>query len=379
MKQFFAIILCLLMIVTLASCAAEGEDHTLYVRDEFAHDEMTATFLLSGSDQSTTVKMKKISSDDDATLFSCSGDSEKYDRVILTYGNDDSTIELSFNDYVSGWNISSYRFMPYTYGNEIKKPDVRWETFPYESRTKDVYIWTPDDYDEKSEEPYSVIYMTDGQNLFDPSATSTGSWGVAEACEAMMSQSENKVIVVGIDNGPSYRDSELTPNIGKSTEESYDDGHGAYFSDFVCGTVVPFIEENYHVYTDPAHNAICGSSSGGIESFYIGMEHPDKFGTIGALSPAFSLFDDATWQKYLKEKDFGGNYPFVYIYNGENQNDQLELYLLEGALRMPKNLSTINYPEDKIVVKTYEKGQHNEMHWRAVFPDFLKYMFPAVS
>ncbi|MBQ3417442.1 MAG: alpha/beta hydrolase [Ruminococcus sp.] len=373
--------LAIVMIFSLCACAASGDSasgHTLYVRDEYSHDSIDATFLSTDGGESKTVTMKSLGEDDGATLFSCEGDTEKFDRVVFTY-NDESTIELAFNDYVSGWQIDSHHFTPYTYEGVNDTPTFTRVKFDYESRKKDICIWTPGDYDANSEEKYSVIYMTDAQNLFDPSATSTGSWGVAEAVRGMMKESSNKCIIVGIENPPGYRDEELTPNLGKSTQDSYDDGKGIEFCDFVYNTVVPYVEENYNVYADPQHNAVCGSSSGGIECFYIGMEHPEKFGTIGALSPAFGLFDNATWDKYLAEKDFSAGYPFVYIYNGNSDKDQLEQYLLEGAEDMPDNLKKIGYPEDKIVVKVYDKGMHNEMHWRAVFPEFLKYMFPQTE
>ena len=85
------------------------------------------------------------------------------------------------------------------------------------------------------------------------------------------------------------------------------------FCDFVVNTVVPGIEKQYNVYTDPVHNAISGSSLGGMESFYIGMEHPEKFGNIGAMSPSFWMYDDQVWEDYLKQKDFSENAPFVYM------------------------------------------------------------------
>ena len=100
------------------------------------------------------------------------------------------------------------------------------------------------------------------------------------------------------------------------------------------------------------------------------MEHPDKFGYIGALSPAFALFDESVWSEYFEDKDFGGNYPYVYIYCGEG--DSLEEFLMTGAEAMPDQLKAIGYPEEKITFTTYGDGLHNETYWRAVFPEFLK-------
>lgn len=334
-------------------------------------EKLTVTFFSTENNEKETVTPEKGEKTDDYQEYFCSGDTDKYDRMYITSDDEDS-VELAFNDYVSGWNIGSKGACPI--GTE--KPDYEIKTFKYSKTEKDVYIWTPSDYDKKSKEKYSVIYMTDGQNLFEQTATQFGSWGAAESVQAMMENSKNKAIVVGIDDSTSNRDSELTPDIGDIAEladkSNYENGTGKYYSDFVMNTVVPYVEKNYNVYTDPEHNAVCGSSSGGIECFYIGIEHPEKFGTIGALSPAFGLYDNTTWLKYLKSKKFK-TYPRVYIYNGGA--DELEKFLLIGAKSMPENLEKINYPKDKITFKYYEKGMHNEAYWRAVFPEFLKLMF----
>ena len=124
---------------------------------------------------------------------------------------------------------------------------------------------------------------------------------------------------------------------------------------------------------------IRGSSSGGIESFYIAMEHPDRFASVGALSPAFLLYTDDTWVEYLNKKDFSKNAPLVYLYCGNSSADQLEQALCTGTKTMPNNLKACGYPDDKVVIKLYENGVHNEMYWRAVFPDYLKYAFPKAS
>ena len=374
-------IICLLIIAVIAVmplCACSESGHTLYVKDEYKNDSMKATFLNSDTGEKKEVNMKKLEPGDDYTEFSCAADTSKYDRVILGSG-EDNTIELAFNDYVSGWELSSRRFYPYTYGKESSEPKYKRQTFDYQKRTKDVLIWTPEDYDAESEEKYSVIYMTDGQNLFDTSATSTGSWGVAESALAMMSQTDYKFIIVGIANADGWRDDELTPDIGEVLSEEYEDGHGEYFCDFLVKTVKPYIEENYNVYTDREHNSVCGSSSGGIESFYIAMEHPDLFGSVGALSPAFLLYSDRTWIDYLGKRDFSAGHPFVYIYSGSSKTDSLESMIALQAEVMPDNLATIGYPEDKIVYKEYTDGVHNEMYWRAVFPDYLKYAFPTAK
>ena len=389
MKRILCLILSVLFILAaLSACnnnndaspteAAKKHDygnpmsHPLYIRAQSDCESVVATFKNSQMALSDipVLDMEKIEDEGETAIYRCYQDAADFDRVVVTVDGKDSD-ELAYNEFTSGRELYPGRELPFTYGKESGEPEYDRQQFPYDNRTKDVLIRTPADYDPKSSEKYAVIYMTDGHNLFDPHATSTGSWAVAESVDAMMSQSDNKAIIVGIENIDGWRDDELTPNLGAPTEESYADGHGAYFCDFVVDTVMPYIEENYNVYTDREHTVICGSSSGGIESFYIAMEHPEKFGAVGALSPAFELFDSNTWKKYLKEKDFSAGYPFVYLYCGGG--DELEKWLRSGFDEMPENLTSVGYPAVSIYSAYNEKAVHNELYWRIVFPDFLKY------
>ena len=375
MKRVISFLICAVMLASiLAACGAGDKTPLLSVTDKSSRKEVTAAFKNTDSGDTLEVKLQKKDGENDTALFTGHADTAKYDRVILDVDGTKSE-ELAYNDYIKAWDLSTGRSYP---GTAEYTPKYERKTFDYEKRTKDILIWTPEDYDKNSADKYSVIYMTDGQNLFDRSATSTGSWAVAASALQMAENGGEKCIIVGIENADGWRDNELTPDIGEVTQDSYKDGHGKYFSDFVVDTVMPYINENYNVYTDFEHTHICGSSSGGIESFYIAMEHPDKFASVGALSPAFLLYSDETWVKYLSEKDFSANAPMIYLYCG-NGNDQLEQALCTGAKTMPDNLKKIGYPADRIVTKIYDDGIHNEMYWRAVFPDYLKYAFPKVA
>lgn len=375
MKKMVAVLLTAALAVSvLASCSKAETGHKIYIRDDFAADEVKVVFLNSQSKAKETVEPEKLDENEDYVSYSVNGDTKKYDRMIIK-SDDEESIQLAFNEYVNGWHISAYGMIPFTYGDKEEAPDYAIKTFKYAKTEKNIYIHTPKDYKKNSKKKYPVIYMTDGQNLFEQGATQHGCWNVAESVRAMQKNAGKSAVIVGIDDSTSNRDSELTPNIGKVVDVSgvdggnFENGTGKYYSDFVVNTVMPYIEKNYNVYTDAKHTAVAGSSSGGIESFYIGMEHPDKFGTIGALSPAFGLYDDATWVKYLKSKNLK-NKPKVYIYNGEA--DDLEKYLKTGAVSMVDNLKKVGYKDKDITLRLYKKGVHNEKYWRAVFPEFLK-------
>ena len=398
MKKILACILLLSIITALFGCGNEnknggdkkvtenyGTGHKIYIREGYS-DKITATFFSTESDEKETVDLKLLKKGDDYNTYCCSGDTEKYDRVIFTGDDTDKSMELAFNDFVNGYHLTAGSSqgnigIPFVYDEEEKTIDYTTVSLKYNKEVnKKIFVWVPEGYDKKDKETkYSVMYMCDGQNLFDKNSTTYGCWNVAESVMSMMANSSNRCIVVGIDDGDGNRDSELTPNLGKvrkgdhMTHDEFENGTGKEYSDFVINTVMPYINKNYNVYTDREHTSVCGSSSGGIEAFYIGMEHPDKISSIGALSPAFLLYGDDVWNDYLKGLKFDGNEPLVYIYNGEG--DSLETSLMEYAKKMPEYLENINYPQDKVIFKEYKEACHNEHFWRAIFPDFLKYAF----
>lgn len=388
MKKLFCVILTLVIVVSVFTACESGSQktkkkdssigtvektgHKIFVRDDFKSEKISAKLINTETRKTKKAALEKVSENSDCVTYACWGDADKFNRVIFSY-DDNDTLELAFNKFINGWNISSHGVLPYTEGTKQKDViDYDVETFDYQGNEKEVFIWTPEDYDKSSKEKYSTIYLLDGQWVLDRTTAESGCWNVSESVEAMMSRSDNKAIIVAIKTPETTRGRELVPDLGNVAydKETYTHKEGKAFSDFVADTLVPFVEKNYNVYTDAKHNSICGSSLGGMESFYIGTEHPEKFGTIGALSPAFWMYDEATWQKYMCKKKFGKNSPFVYLYAGDLTEDNGIC-----AKKMNKLLSRLKYPSDKHVLFLYEKGSHIIECWRAIFPEFLKYMF----
>ena len=214
----------------------------------------------------------------------------------------------------------------------------------------------------------------DGQNLFDADhSDSFGGWQVTDAVESLMANGGRGMIIVGIDNGNSKRDIELTPDIGNVKPQYQSDfgvRTGEAFSNFVVEKVMTYVQSNYNSSTAAKDNAIIGSSSGGLESFYIGMENMDKFGHIGALSPAFALFSESVWNKYLSKYDLTSeNMPTIYIYNGNN--DSVEKEVNADTVAMYNKLTKDGYNSEKITLVLEEEAKHNEGYWRLIFPEML--------
>lgn len=237
--------------------------------------------------------------------------------------------------------------------------------FP-EKDDRKVWIYVPQHNENKK---LPVIYMTDGQNLFDENSTPFGSWDVISAVQ----NEDKKAIIVGIDNGNVYRDSELTPkSIGKvQHRELLNDiftPQGEIFDDFLLNTVIPYVESNFPVKTERKFTAVCGSSSGGLQAFFSGVEHSDKFGFIGAFSPAFLCYTEDDWRGYLLQK-ITTDMPYIYIYTGNG--DELEGMIFESVEMMYDLLPETGYPYDMMNEVILFENEHNEKAWREIFPDFL--------
>lgn len=360
--------------------AADPSKLTLTIRDSGKNDSIKATFFNTQNQETQEVEMTKSGEEDTCNIFTCEGDSTKYNMVSLSYGKKTTKV-VTFNSFISAWYLEQNALLPCLKDRDyVEPPKYTTEIMKFRGFDKKVNIWVPDDYDANAETKYSAIYMLDGQTVLDANLDpgNNRSWNVSQHVASMMDVTDNKAILVCIETmgsteGNYSRDDELLPDIGQPKEmfgEQSSQLLGKEFADFVCGTVVPFVEENYNVYTDAANRAICGSSYGGIGSFYIGMEHPDVFGTAGVLSASFSIADSESWIKYVNEKISSGNLPFIFMYDGCYYSDN-------GALSELMNNLLIDsgFPKDKIVFCKNEVGEHDVMCWSAIYPQFLEAVF----
>ncbi len=314
------------------------------------------------------------------TVYSLDVDCSVYDRIIFSNGTAQTT-DTPLTVANSGYFIlttDNGKFVAglYPYGQNksgtIKQVDLEYSA----GYNKRITIWTPVGYDANDKtKKYSVLYMTDGQNIFgNDENCAKYEWEVDETVLSYMQNGGDGIIVVGIDNANSKRDSELTPDIG-DVVPSYDyggfkNGTGKAYSDFVVEKVIPYVDANYNT---NSIRGVAGSSSGGIESFYIGMEHMDKFDYIGAISPAFLLYDKTTWSTYLSKFDFSDSskLPRIYFFNGNSPKDSLEQELYPNAVAMQGWMEEKGYPSELLKTVVDNDARHNEMFWVLYFPEAL--------
>jgi len=159
------------------------------------------------------------------------------------------------------------------------------ESFPMPQfdTTRRIWIYLPPNYYE-SKKSYPVLYMHDGQNLFDKITSYAGEWQIDNSMDRLFAQQQSEgAIVVGIDNGGG--DARFEEYIPKN--------QGAKYLNFLVHTLKPFIDKNFHTLPGRNHTGIAGSSLGGLISLYIGLKRSDVFSKIGAFSPAMSFAGDS--------------------------------------------------------------------------------------
>ncbi len=154
-------------------------------------------------------------------------------------------------------------------------------SIPQLGRTRRVWIYLPPDY-ATSGRRYPVLYMHDGQNVFDEATSYAGEWGVDETLDSLHAAGDPGIIVVAVDHGGTLRVPEYSP-----WPTRFGAGEGDAYAAFLANTLKPWVDDNYRTLTDRMHTGITGSSMGGLVSFYAALKYPDVFGLAGVFSPAF--------------------------------------------------------------------------------------------
>jgi predicted alpha/beta superfamily hydrolase len=247
--------------------------------------------------------------------------------------------------------------------------------------SRHVEIWLPPGYDEAPGTRYPVLYMHDGQNLFDPRIANTGvDWGVDEAVVRLAGRGVMPpVIVVGVwstsARGPEYSPWHSAPDYAR----------------FLIEELMPRVNQEFRTLTGPANTAVMGSSMGGLLSFYLVTHHPDAFGACGCVSTHFPL-SQAMVARYftgvakVENPDTtpyvihdiarglaapkGARYWFDYGTEGLDSAYAPSHAFVRAWLRRQGLVENRDF-----VIRAYQGATHNEASWRARLEDPLTFLF----
>lgn len=265
-----------------------------------------------------------------------------------------------YHDHVPRWadegRSFNARFLP------IREVISSEYYIPQLGKTRRIQVLLPYDYNE-TEWSYPVMYLHDGQNLFDKYAP-FGTWAIDEKLAVMAEKGIGNVIIVAIDHGGADRISEYTPFGRHALSE------GRNYVRFIVDSLKPDIDRRYRTLTDRMNTGIGGSSMGGLISIYAGLMEPKVFSKLMIFSPSLWVnrkvyFDIINFRNAEKAK--------IYVYAGgaESQN------MIPNVVRLKNAIEGQGQDKSKISLKLSldPEGKHNESYWGAEFPRALEWLF----
>lgn len=262
--------------------------------------------------------------------------------------------------------IDRTRWMPYEAGPQSSVVGTVLRSDQLElrrlGRSTSLWAWVPDQVDPAG---FPVVYMHDGDNLFDAATSNAGEWQVDEAMAA-----RNDAVIVGIPNAGERRMHEYCPWPNQFTDEVA--GH-AYVEDLV-DTVVPFVEATLPVRRDRVDRGTMGSSLGGLISLYAFLERPEWFGFVGSMSTA-AWWTPEIWP-YLAAVDVPDGRLYVDVGTEEMPGDPVmsEAYL--DSFHRLRRWARVSLPAGQVMAIEEEGAIHHESAWARRLPTALDFLLP---
>lgn len=232
-----------------------------------------------------------------------------------------------------------------------------------------VVVYLPPGYEQSGAAHYPVLYLHDGQNVFDR-ATSVGEeWRVDETAQEMIEAGKiAPVIVVGIYNTGEHRIDEYAPTL---REDKGGGGHADDYGKMLVQELKPFIDRTYRTLPSAASTAMGGSSLGGLLTMHLGLRYPTVFSKLAVLSPSV-WWDDRV---ILREVEaLPGRLPLrIWLDAGDREGEEV----IPDARALRNALVAKGWIEGQdLSYLEAEGGEHNEASWAARVGAVLAYLFP---
>ncbi|GAA0857428.1 alpha/beta hydrolase [Aliiglaciecola litoralis] len=230
-------------------------------------------------------------------------------------------------------------------------------------RTRKVRLYLPPDYDNDTDY-YPVLYMHDGQNLFDDATSFVGEWRVDEALNQLAKQHNFKLIVVGIDNGGDKRIVELGPydhaEYGRSESKAY--------LNLIIDVIKPYIDTHYRTKADVTNTGIMGSSMGGLFSHFAIYTRPDVFSKAGIYSPSFWYSEQVFALTQENPLPKSAKLDFLV---GTKEGDGM----VADTNKMVRLIQSQQHPAKHLRSEVVVDAEHNESFWASRFAQSVLWLF----
>lgn len=236
-------------------------------------------------------------------------------------------------------------------------------------QSRDIIVYLPPGYDASITQRYPVLYLHDGQNLFDPATAFGEEWKVDSTAEALIQQGQiEPLIIVGIHNVGEKRIDEYTPT---KDEKKQQGGEADQYGRMMIEELKPFIDRLYRTLPEAPNTGLGGSSLGGLVSMHLGLRHARTFGKLAVLSP--SVWWDSREIVHAVEK-LNGKLPLrIWLDAGTKEGKDVT----KDARMLRDALVAKGWKEgDDLAYFEAKGGEHNERSWGSRVDRVLKYLFP---
>ncbi|MFV9549980.1 alpha/beta hydrolase-fold protein [Algibacter sp. PT7-4] len=234
---------------------------------------------------------------------------------------------------------------------------------PQLNRKRKITIYLPPNYNATNKK-YPVLYIQDGQNVFDASTSYSGEWEVDETLNNLYNKTAIGFIAVAINHGQEKRLNEYSAWDNKK----YGKGEGALYLDFLVNTLKPEIDKNYRTKPENQNTAIVGASLGGLFAHYAAVNRPDVFAKAAIFSPSF-WYAKQSFQ-FTKNTSILSTSKLYYLV-GQKEDDVMITPLKE----MVTLLKYKGVTQDKLFQRIAENGTHSETFWKTEFEMAIQWLF----
>lgn len=236
---------------------------------------------------------------------------------------------------------------------------------PQLNRERRVWLYLPNDY-ATSQRRYPVLYLHDGQNVFDEATSFAGEWGVDETLRQLQQAGQDQgCIVVAVDNDGKRRLDEYSP----WRNEKLGGGEGDAYVEFLVKTLKPYVDAKYRTLPGREYTGIAGSSMGALISLYASLKYQEVFSKVGLFSPAFwfakqPLFDFVRATKIRQSMRF-------YLVAGAQEGEGM----VPLMAAMHDSLRKAGAAPKDLYYQVSPDGKHSEWFWRREFPAAYQWLY----
>ena len=241
-----------------------------------------------------------------------------------------------------------------------------------------ILVYLPPGYESNPEKRYPVLYVQDGQSIFDErTATRKSEWGLDETAESLISQGKMaETIIVAVDNGGSgeSRRVDFTP----APDSRYGGGQADNYLGFLRDELKPMVDATYRTQPQRETTGVMGASLGGLFSLYAGLAAPATFGLVGALSPSLWYAGQDMLKRLDAPSEGRQKLEKIWIDMGtEEANPDWSLQPITEFRQARTALQAQGYQENvTLFAPEYEGAQHTNQAWRERSGDVLQALFP---